>query len=191
MKRRQAFTLVELLVVIGVIAVLVAMLLPALTRARQAATTLKCAANMRQIGQMFGLYAADYPGFYPPVNWKKDLDPNIPNTNSYGMVHCLGPYMGQKHWAGSNRTAPYIHLFTAGDRATFARSVFVCPEYTPTGYSIQPYLSGIAESGYLILNSTPPTITEGHNTLPRRISKFRRPLSSLIHVASSCTSARL
>jgi prepilin-type N-terminal cleavage/methylation domain-containing protein/prepilin-type processing-associated H-X9-DG protein len=181
MKQQRAFTLLELLVVIAAIAVLISLLLPALTRARQMATTMRCAANLRQVGQMFTLYANDYPGFYPPVNWKHDLDPSIPNFNSYGMVHCLGPYMGKRQWAGISMTSPYIFQWNSSSQVAFRSSVFVCPEYTPIGYSIQPYLSGIAESSYLIKTNPLPV----DNTLPRKLSQMRRPASQLIHVADS------
>jgi prepilin-type processing-associated H-X9-DG protein/prepilin-type N-terminal cleavage/methylation domain-containing protein len=62
--RRRAFTLVELLVVVGIITVLIAMLLPALSRARQNAVRIKCQANLRSIGQALTMYVQQY-GVYP------------------------------------------------------------------------------------------------------------------------------
>jgi len=62
---RRAFTLVELLVVIGIIAVLVAILLPTLNRARESARRTKCLANLRGIGQLVMMYANQFKGQMP------------------------------------------------------------------------------------------------------------------------------
>ena len=64
--KRSAFTLIELLVVISIVALLISILLPALSKARHAAQQIQCASNMRQMGIMFSLYHLDYNGYRPP-----------------------------------------------------------------------------------------------------------------------------
>ena len=62
---KSAFTLVELLVVIGIISLLISILLPSLARARQAAITIACSSNMRQVGQAMVMYANENRGYLP------------------------------------------------------------------------------------------------------------------------------
>jgi prepilin-type processing-associated H-X9-DG protein len=64
-KRPGAFTLVELLVVIGIIALLISVLLPALSKARRAANTAKCSANLHAIGIGIANYVVEYSGSLP------------------------------------------------------------------------------------------------------------------------------
>jgi prepilin-type N-terminal cleavage/methylation domain-containing protein len=68
-KMQLAFTLVELLVVIAIIAILIAVLLPAVLRAKETANRIKCASNLRQIGQAQRVYAIDNKGQYPRTWW--------------------------------------------------------------------------------------------------------------------------
>lgn len=67
MRQKQGFTLIELLVVIGIISILAAMLLPGLSRAREAARRVSCANNLRQLGLSLKMYASESAGLFPTI----------------------------------------------------------------------------------------------------------------------------
>jgi len=77
-RKRSAFTLVELLVVIGVIAILIALILGAIGRARNVAVRLACASTLRQFALANQMYLNDYRDWYMPVKWGFDTSPTPP-----------------------------------------------------------------------------------------------------------------
>src|SRR4051794_18389847 len=72
-REERGFTLVELLVVIGIIAVLIAILLPALNKARKEANRLACINNIRQLGTGVLMYCGDNDGWFPTCAYWKTI----------------------------------------------------------------------------------------------------------------------
>ena len=98
---KRGFTLVELLVVIGIIAVLISILLPTLNKARLSAQNVKCLSNLRQLGQAFHMYASANKQFLPyPTTLM------IPNDNTQGFLwfNALDPYLGSNKKGQENRS---------------------------------------------------------------------------------------
>ncbi len=102
MCRKSAFTLIELLVVVAIIAVLVAILLPALNAARETAQGVLCQSNLRQCGTVFQMYIDDNGGFLPYNSWDAshptyspsglNLYSSSPYTRAYNVFHLLETY---------------------------------------------------------------------------------------------------
>ena len=118
-RSKMGFTLVELLVVIGIIALLISILLPALNAAKERANRVKCASNLRQVGQGLMLYANDNKGMYPRTRY----DPAGNQMNSFTAEAAVDPFTT----GGPAVNDVTAAMFMLCRNADLNPEVFTCP----------------------------------------------------------------
>jgi len=136
-RRQAAFTLVELLVVIGIIAVLMGILMPALQTARLQARSVQCKSNLRSIGQAIQMYALANKDSLPLGFW------------GGGSAIAGGPQSSGTHWVlllqntmQSQYGTDWNSAYPTGANNNKIREVFVCPD-APGDISMADAVSGL------------------------------------------------
>jgi prepilin-type processing-associated H-X9-DG protein len=144
-----AFTLVELLVVIGIIAVLVAILLPALSRAREQARSTQCLSNMRQVGSTLQMFVNEHGGYLPKA-WFNDA--------AFNLSHRPG-------WAGTPQKNEWLYYDRAPNERTWEWS-YILSTYVNKSEDIFRCPSDLAgdasTSAFFYTATTKVGVTEGY-----------------------------
>ncbi|MEO0476110.1 MAG: DUF1559 domain-containing protein, partial [Planctomycetota bacterium] len=162
---RRAFSLIELLVVISIIALLIAILLPALSSAREAGRVTQCASNLRQQGIAVTNYAVDYKEQLPKMDVQIEMGEN-PADPSVGSHH-VG-----NHWRsvafiqrpGTNKEYHNLALVWHGGYFTTGEELF-CPSHKGRRYQFATYASPKFPSIAQNLPGNRVSISYGHNPL--------------------------
>jgi len=128
--RRRGFTLIDVLVSLGVIAVLIGILLPTLSRVRETTRKVLCASNVRQLGLGVAMYADDWHDRIPLSIYVTPMSSHIPRNASGGQASLVdtidlrlnAPGLWGSPWDGLGRLYPSGYLPASG--------VFYCPSHT-------------------------------------------------------------
>jgi prepilin-type N-terminal cleavage/methylation domain-containing protein len=150
--QRRGFTLVELLIVIAMIGILVALLLPAVQAAREAARRTQCANNLKQIGIAYHNHH-DARGFFPSGgwgwHWVGDADRGTGADQPGSWAYSLLPFLEQEslHATASDGDPNVISTLQRAETARMTQvplPVFICPTRRPAGLYPRVYVAPMA-----------------------------------------------
>jgi prepilin-type N-terminal cleavage/methylation domain-containing protein/prepilin-type processing-associated H-X9-DG protein len=152
---RRGFTLVELLVVIGIIALLISILMPALSAAKHQANLLKCASNLRTLGQVMQQYAADNKGNIPRDYTKSEI-----RQGHILWAEAFAPYLDKK----------FVQVRDLSD----GRDAALVPQFAKIKVYQCPVFPVAAQSLDYVVNGWDKDLPGGGTQAAFKVTKFKR-----------------
>jgi prepilin-type N-terminal cleavage/methylation domain-containing protein len=169
MKRKSGFTLVELLVVIGIIALLVGILLPALSKARDASLRTQCLSNLRELGTALRMYAIENRDACPVGGVAADPTDNSLSKNisfQYGFTYTA-------YWVGSSGEGSVCGLGFMVYNGTYKNGkAFYCP----AGTSDEQFMYNTPANPWVF--DVKGQVTPGPHTTNCRLGYYSRPAAA-------------
>jgi prepilin-type N-terminal cleavage/methylation domain-containing protein/prepilin-type processing-associated H-X9-DG protein len=176
--KKAGFTLVELLVVIGIIALLISILLPALSKARMAAASTKCLSNLHQINLAFIMYSSDNGGYLPPTS----------DGNITVLVNGVATTVASRWYGGaigSVTTGTFYGPASPLDQYWGVANVGGCPAFTDQesilrpGYGTCDYAYN-ALLGHQFFNNALASVTPNYKLYGEKLGTIRNAASKAI-----------
>jgi prepilin-type N-terminal cleavage/methylation domain-containing protein/prepilin-type processing-associated H-X9-DG protein len=141
--RRRGFTLTELLVVVGLIALLVSLLMPALGQARAAARSTGCLSNLRQMGNAWTMYLTENRGHLPEYIWQTPLTPDVSWRGYWmGILDTYNVRDDALLCPAANEPIPFKGLNKGWGNVTYAWTGKYENNATPIRFNAQLYRDG-------------------------------------------------
>jgi prepilin-type N-terminal cleavage/methylation domain-containing protein len=182
--KKRAFTLPEMLVVLGIIAILIAILLPVLHKARELANQATCMSHLRQIGQATLLYVADNDGIFPGngngiSSGVSDYNPNPPAVPYADWIYWIpAPAATTNNDVTQSPVAKYLNLKDG--------TVFTCP--SDSGARVLPFNTthgftyAYSYSMNTFLGNGPDFRTFTHRNISRKLAQVNRAAMVIIFI---------